>query len=192
MFELFKFYSFAGEGVIEFSIPLFVICFIGMFIVFFQLKKYNILSSIVISLYISFLIEILFFPIVTDWGEAYKFSEDIRFMFPFYDPYHRIMFQPIYSICHLLMFIPLGFILRHETNLLKSFLIGIAIVYGIENIQIYINYIFGYVQYTYDICDILYHIISIFIGIGVYKPIMFLKNKLVEMTKYKYIESNNI
>ena len=79
----------------------------------------------------------LFFPVVIDPGDNYNFTKDIRNMITFYNPYYRLLYQTEYSVCHLIMFIPLGYLIRYETGLIKSIFISLLIVFGIENLQIY-------------------------------------------------------
>lgn len=178
MINSFKFYDYSGNNIIEFPYILFIVSAILLTIIFYKYKKFSIIYSSICALYISSLFCVLFFPVVTNPGNHYHFSEDIKYMVTFYNPYYRFLHQTKYSICHLLMFIPLGYLIRYETTLFKSIFIVILIVFGIENLQIYINYFSGYVQYTYCTADIFFHLVSAITGIILYKPINFIRYKL--------------
>lgn len=163
--DLLKFYAYSGNNIIVFPYRLFVIGGILLTVIFFRDKKYSIVWSFAATTYVSLLFCVLFFPVVIDPGDNYNFTKDIRNMITFYNPYYRLLYQTEYSVCHLIMFIPLGYLIRYETGLIKSIFISLLIVFGIENLQIYINFFCGYVQYTYCIADILFHSISAMTGI---------------------------
>lgn len=171
MLDFFKFYDNNDPSLIVFPFVLFIVG--SLFFIFIFNKKQSLLYSVIFGIYLSLLICILFFPVVTNYGDNYNFSEDIKHMITFYNPYYRFIHQPRYSICHLIMFIPLGYLIKEETSLIKSILVCCLIIFSIENIQIYINYFTKYVQYTYCIADIFFHIISSLIGI----TINYIKNR---------------
>ena len=155
--DLLKFYAYSVNNIIVFPYRLFVIGVILLTVIFFRDKKYSIVWSFAATTYVSLLFCVLFFLVVIDPGDNYNFTKDIRNMITFYNPYYRLLYQTEYSVCHLIMFIPLGYLIRYETGLIKSIFISLLIVFGIENLQIYINFFCGYVQYTYCIADILFH-----------------------------------
>ena len=164
--DLLKFYAYSGNNIIVFPYRLFVIGVILLTVIFFQRQKITLLSGVLLPPHMFlYCFVCLFFPVVIDPGDNYNFTKDIRNMITFYNPYYRLLYQTEYSVCHLIMFIPLGYLIRYETGLIKSIFISLLIVFGIENLQIYINFFCGYVQYTYCIADILFHSISAMTGI---------------------------
>lgn len=165
-------YDAALENMIMFPTTLFIILIALITIYLVKLKKLSYFYSFLIGIYIAYLICTLFFPIVTYWGDGYNFINETGTMILAWHPYARILNHPVYSTFHLLMFIPLGYLIRKNKSLKVTIFIVIAIAFGIENLQIIINFLCHYVQYTYDLCDILFHLISFSIGIGIsYLPI---------------------
>lgn len=53
-------------------------------------------------------------------------------------------------------------------------MISIAVIFGIENVQLLINFLSYYIQYVYDFGDIIIHLCSTTIGILIYYPIHYL------------------
>lgn len=160
--------------VIEFSYPLFILISIVIFCFMYFFKKRSLFYALCVGLYISFVICILFFPFVTNPGEYYRFGEELRWAVDFYPPSLKFKLLPEYTLFHLALFIPFGFILRNEFSLKKTILISIAVIFGIENIQLLINFLSYYVQYAYDFGDIIIHHMSISIGIVLYYPVHYL------------------
>jgi hypothetical protein len=173
-------------NIIIFPNLLFLILTVIIGVCAYKMKKYSSVGSLLLGLYLSFIICTLFFPIVIDWGDAYNFRDDFQFMIVRYRPIDRILSNPLYSFYHLIMFIPLGYIMKKEMTLKKTIFWYIILVLGLENIQLLINLTCHYVQYTYDTCDMTFHFTSLIVGmLFSYIPINKLRNQWNEKKNIK-------
>lgn len=160
--------------VIEFSYPLFILISIVIFCFMYFFKKRSLFYALCVGLYISFVICMLFFPFVLDPGGVYHFGEELRWAVDFYLPSSKLRRLPEYTLFHFALFIPFGFILKKEFSFKKTIMISIVVIFGIENIQLLINFLSYYVQYAYDFGDIIIHLCSTTIGILIYYPVHYL------------------
>lgn len=176
------------SNIIQFPIPLFIVIAIIIFSFLYFFKNYSLLYSGFVGIYISFVISVLFFPFVLNPGENYHFGEELRWAVDFYHPILKLELLPEYTLFHFVLFIPFGFTLRKEFPLKNTILISVAIIFGIENLQLLINFLTLYVQYVYDFGDIIIHLISICIGILIYYPIHCLYPKVQSL--YNQIANN--
>ncbi|MEG0618703.1 MAG: hypothetical protein RR557_05270 [Bacilli bacterium] len=158
-------YDVPFERMIFLPLILCITLFCLLFLYLYKYKNISIYSSVFLSIYTVFVFWILFFPVVTSWNSEYNFREEIEFMFLYWNLLFRIDNFPFYSFLHLFLFIPFGYYLKKKHSLKKTICISLIIVFGVENVQIIINYLCQYVQYTYDLCDIQFHLISFLLGI---------------------------
>lgn len=83
-------------NIIIFPNLLFLILTVIIGVCAYKMKKYSSVGSLLLGLYLSFIICTLFFPIVIDWGDAYNFRDDFQFMIVRYRPIDRILSNPLY------------------------------------------------------------------------------------------------
>ena len=142
----------------------------------------------IMYIYLSFVLYFTLMPIIASLPFIFNHSYVPMNLVPFIDVSDGKGDFIRQVVLNIIMTIPFGFILRKEFPLKNTILISVAIIFGIENLQLLINFLTLYVQYVYDFGDIIIHLISICIGILIYYPIHCLYPKVQSL--YNQIANN--
>lgn len=166
-------------------------------------RKYGYILLLYCASYITIFIDKLFFPISIFYGEMREkmwqnFGADQHFFYvnPIAEAKTLILnisSDPILVLQHIIIMIPLGILINElctkKHNLIKQMLIGFICMIGIECIQIMINYMTHFKQYTFSLSEIIVHFIGLLLGILIWY--IFKKTKVyVHLKKYIVFNEN--
>lgn len=186
LFNLQQYLQYSTEAII-FPQYLFIIILIIIGLFLYLYKKKSFLQSFLIGTYISFLICTLFFPIAINVDTSY-FQEDLSFLVrstSLLGILSHFQHQSLFCIFHLIAFLPLGYILTQAIGYQRSFYLGVAIILSVEVIQVLIDFITQYLQFTFSIEEIILHLLGFCIGMLIYKPVNTLSLHFKNMIQQK-------